>query len=560
MSERKPIGFLSSLLGSPWVLGLSGALVSGACWWLGWAYFLVFAWVPWLFLLERGVERGVSLGRRWLLWFTSLLLWNLLSVWWISLATWGGMVGAVVAMSALMSMIPLVVHWAWRLRGEAVALTLWVVFWVAYEYFFHNSEISWPWLTLGNGWASAIHAVQWYEFTGVLGGSLWTLLLNVTLFELIMGLRFRGGGFSRRRFYATAALFVVLFVGPLSVSLYLFRDRENLVDEQTPRIQTLVVQPNFDPYTEKFSGMGALEQVEIMSSLASSGVTPTTELVVSPETSLPNSIWEGTGLADELQLRVLGEFLSGDSALYWLTGATTLRYYPGGEGATATSRPLNNEAGDRYDAQNVALLIGRGRVIDQYIKSKLVVGVEMLPYPEQLRWLRSLSIDLGGTVGGLATQPERAVFRVPLRVGDTAVVAPIICYESAFGEYVTDYVRLGAQALIVITNDGWWGDTPGYRQHFTFSQLRCIETRRGMARSANTGISAFITPTGRVVESLPWWEAGELHAGLPLLDRETFYVTHGDYLGRVSYPLLVLILLYLVVQRLTVVRERRRVV
>lgn len=457
------------------------------------------------------------------------------------------MVGAVLALGGLMSFMPIIALWARRIAGRGVSLTMLVSLWIAFEYFFHNAEISWPWLTFGNGFSPWPWCVQWYEYTGILGGSLWIFLLNILLYDLLTLWRHRP---SKWRML-TASLFTLLLVVPPCASIILKQTREKQF-ANAPSIRTLIVQPNIDPYTEKFGSMADIEQVDKMVHLAQSQFKGKVSLVLTPETALPSSFWEGTAPQSDIQLALLHDFLKEHPYTSWITGATTLRFYPAGKGATYTSRPLNNPEGDRYDALNVALLLDSSGVTHQYIKSKLVVGVEMLPYPQYLRFLTAMSIDLGGTVGGLGTQDHRDVFSVKhFRRRDVAKLAPIICYESVFGEYVTDYIKAGAQALAVITNDGWWGNTPGYRQHFRMSQLRCIETRRAMARCANTGISAFITPTGTVTESLPWWEEGTLLQNLPLIDYTTFYVQHGDYIGRVATALIMLLTLFLLVRSIT---------
>ena len=105
--------------------------------------------------------------------------------------------------------------------------------------------------------------------------------------------------------------------------------------------------------------------------------------------------------------------------------------------------------------------------------------------------------------------------------------------------------------MSVITNDGWWGNTPGYRQHLSYSSLRAIETRRAIARSANTGISAFIDERGEIISSTGWWQQEKLLARLPLNDRQTVFVTYGDITGRVSVFLFYLFTVMAVVRRLS---------
>ena len=123
----------------------------------------------------------------------------------------------------------------------------------------------------------------------------------------------------------------------------------------------------------------------------------------------------------------------------------------------------------------------------------------------------------------------------------------MICYESIFGEFVTKYIsEAGANFIFVITNDGWWGDTPGYRQHNSFSALRAIENRRSIARSANTGISSFFNQKGEMLKSLGWWERAAIKETLNANDKITFYTRHGDYIGRVATFTGIVLLLYTV--------------
>jgi len=110
--------------------------------------------------------------------------------------------------------------------------------------------------------------------------------------------------------------------------------------------------------------------------------------------------------------------------------------------------------------------------ISYYHKSKLVPGVERMPFPTLFKPLESLAINLGGTMGSLGIQNERTVF---YSHNKKARIAPVICYESAYSDFVSDYVENGANLIFIITNDGWWENTPGHRQHLAYSRLRAIE-------------------------------------------------------------------------------------
>jgi apolipoprotein N-acyltransferase len=163
----------------------------------------------------------------------------------------------------------------------------------------------------------------------------------------------------------------------------------------------------------------------------------------------------------------------------------------------------------------------------------------------------NLFAGFGGTSGTLGRDENRVVFADKQSY---FMAAPIICYESVYGDYVTEYVRKGANLLTIITNDGWWGNTQGYRQHMAYARLRAIETRRWIARSANTGISCFIDPVGILYEPQPWDTKAAIKMKLEPLQSLTFFVRYGDYLSRICNVASVVFLLLLIIFKL---RNRR---
>jgi len=156
-----------------------------------------------------------------------------------------------------------------------------------------------------------------------------------------------------------------------------------------------------------------------------------------------------------------------------------------------------------------------------------------------------LVFDLGGTTGSLGRQEEPTNFKLK----NNWEVAPVICYESVFGEYLTKYVEKGAGIIVIITNDGWWRNTPGYKQHLSFARLRAIESRRSIARAANTGISAFINQRGDLLQTTEWWTEDAIKGTLNSSNEITFYVKYGDYIARISLFMSGLLLLFLITKK-----------
>lgn len=174
----------------------------------------------------------------------------------------------------------------------------------------------------------------------------------------------------------------------------------------------------------------------------------------------------------------------------------------------------------------------------------------MTPYPA---FFTKLDDWLGGVMGRCVGQKEISLLDCISydnygNIVDSIPLGCAVCYESVYGEYCTGYIRKGAEALTVITNDAWWGDTPGYRQHLSYASLRAIETRRDIARCANTGISAIINQKGDVVAHTSWWQQEVLSGCINLNNKQTFFVREGDIVGRICSFFFLLLLIAMVVR------------
>jgi apolipoprotein N-acyltransferase len=152
---------------------------------------------------------------------------------------------------------------------------------------------------------------------------------------------------------------------------------------------------------------------------------------------------------------------------------------------------------------------------------------------------------LGGISGSLGADTAQRAFKATTSQGIVKIGAPI-CYESIFGELFSEFVRNGAQLMCVITNDAWWGNTPGYKQHFEMSVLRAIETRRYIIRAANTGISAFIDPLGKAHQKTAYNTQTAISQVVYPNNEITFYTKYGDYLAKIMLGIAGLIFLYVI--------------
>lgn len=497
---------------------------------------LLVAFVP-LMLISASYDKGRGEWWRMAGWTALVMgLWCILTCWWIYYAAAVGIVAATIVQILLFGGVFMVYHSFSKYARPVHAYTTLIAGWLWAEHLYLNGEVSFPWLVLGNGFAGDVWAVQWYELTGALGGSLWVLLVNVLLFEWLL---------RRRRAVGVSA--VVVAVVPIAASLIIgatFGERE-----ETQKATVTLVQPNFDPYEEKYS-MPVEEQMNTLAELISEAPAEA-DYIVLPETVIGDAgdaIWESNHLASYSTRTLEGLRAANYPSTQIIVGAMTYHRYNSAREASATARTSGSLIYDRY---NTALALDGDSTLKVSHKSRLVVGVEKMPYMELLKPLKKLIVDLGGTTGQLGTDKYRRLLHqrnahFPYGI---SVAAPI-CYESVYGEHIGGFVKDGAELLMVITNDGWWHDTEGYRQHFSFSRLRAIETRRWVCRAANTGISGFISPTGEIVDTLGWDERGTLTAEVTPSREVTFYAKAGDYLGRLGTYLWILSLLYYVSYRI----------
>ncbi len=520
-----------------WTLAfLSGAILSLAWSPMPLALLLFAGFIPLLILEDHFAVKysGSSGGKLFPYIYVSLLIWNAATTWWIWNASPGGAIMAIVANALLMTIPFIGFHQARKALGPKLGYFSLPIFWLSFEYIHLQWELTWPWLNLGNGLAAFPEWVQWYEYTGTLGGTAWIIGMNMLIFFAIRPVLQQnpvagkppGSLFSRHWKWATLGLVPILG----SYGIY-------YTYQQPPAdLDVTVVQPNIDPYNDKFGGLSSEEQLEILLKQSAKKTDGSTNYLVWPETALYENIWLNR-IQNYPSIKRIRKFLEGYPGLTLITGISAARRFDH-PNASPTARYYSTGK-CCYDAYNTAIQINSREDIPFYHKSKLVPGVERMPYPFLFKFLENFAIDLGGITGSLGTQTERSVFFNTDSIG----IAPVICYESVFGEYVTEYIKNGAHVIFIITNDGWWGNTPGHRQHLQYASLRAIENRISIARSANTGISCFINPRGDLEQTTQYWQGDVIRQKIPLRAATTFYSRNGDYIGRVAVLLAICLVL-----------------
>ncbi|MDI1356358.1 MAG: apolipoprotein N-acyltransferase [bacterium] len=527
----------------PLLLSLTAGLFLSASWYWHLSILLFFAFIP-LLILEDHFRPG-SASRSQLklfgLIYLSFFIWNILVTWWIVYASFGGACMAILCNSLLMSLVFLIFSAIKSRLNKSFGIWFLIPLWIAWEHIHTLWDITWPWLTLGNVFAFNHQWVQWYEFTGTSGGTLWVLATNILVYNTLKNKS--ASKINSKPVYRIAAIFILPIL--LSYSIYFIRKAGEEITKRS--IPVVVVQPNMDPYNEKFS-VSYAQQFTKMLDLVRGTIHPETKYLVLPETFI-------TGLNGDLNEESINNYREinwfRDSLLLKfpnlkiVTGGNTYRFYHQENEVTATAR-LDQSSGLHYDVYNSAIYIDPVHT-EVYHKSKLVPGVERMPFPALLKPLESMAIELGGTMGSLGTQEERSVFKDREQ---GVAIAPVICYESIYADYVAEYVRNGANLIFIITNDGWWQNTPGYIQHLNFSRLRAIENRREIARCANTGISCFVDRYGNFSQTTDWWKVAVIEKNMTVNNSLTFFSRFGDLLSYLSIVLSSTLLIWALYVRL----------
>lgn len=454
------------------IKNISLAVLSGVIFSLSWpeignqAWLIFVTFIPLFFIIEKIKNwRTIFLYS-----FLGFFVWHLLSCWWMWPSTPIGSLSAWSINSLLMaSVISFSKFSAERIKWMPFELIL-AFYWLSFEIFHLYWDLKWPWMNLGHVFANHIEWIQWYEYTGVHGGTFWVILVNGFLFSLIKQInillivpKFRGNKKMMRQFLIS----LIIIVLPILISKYLYR--QNLSNLKPLKLS--IVQPNIDTYTEKFDALPPLQQSEkLIQQLA--GID-SNSLVLLPETVIPESFY----LSDSLPKSI--------DTLIKFSQQNNLKIIGG----------FNTK--DDQNLYNSACFIEEGQIKDSRNKIKLLAYAEKIPFDYISKKWSQMVHKQGGIEKSYGVDKSANVFTI----NDSIKVGTLICFESVFSDITAEICRNGAQVIFIITNDDWWYDTPGHRQHFAYARIKAIETRKWIARSANTGVSGIINPNGEIIQS-----------------------------------------------------------
>lgn len=520
------------------------ALLSGGLLALGWPtygfpLFLFFGFVPLLFIeFEiRNTPRKYGAAQVFGWTYLGFFVWNIVTTYWIYYSTASGMAAAVLLNTLFMSAVFLTYHHIAKRTSFTTSAVFLTTLWICFEYLHLHWDFSWPWLNLGNGFSEYTGWIQWYEYTGTFGGTLWIWLTNLIVFEaLLLYQRHRD-----QRILYRGLVSLILIIGiPIGISQILSANYR--IPTTSKDFDVLILQPNIDPYNQKYD-LDDQEIGALLLEMTDADIENSTKLVIAPETVFADGT-ERTYFHQSFAYRYGEEILNRHPQTSFLSGISFYDLIRNKDSVKAQTNFM--KPGLWLNDYNSAFMLSRNHQDQFYHKTKLVVGVETFPYQKVLQpILGDIMIDLGGTVAKKTTQDYRSSFSFD----DQEATGPIICYESVYGQFVNGYVQNGAQFLSIITNDAWWKNTQGHQQHLSYARLRAIENRRDIARSANTGISAIINQKGEVEAQTKYDERTTLKGTIHPNDNLTFYVKHGDYIARIAEFMSLFIFLFALTRR-----------
>ena len=419
----------------------------------------------------------------------------------------------------------MILTWFVRKRlGLLAGLGGFMMFWISSEYLHSITEFAFPWMALGNSQAFDLYRLQLVEYTSTYGLSALLLVFNIVGFLLIANVATGTWSLRSRQSYIAMGALATLYVVPFLYGMIVI----GRYDEAPPSegIKVGVIQPNIDPWEkwgEGYSNKSVAYEKQLRALVEETEglVNFKPDLVVWPETAIPFPILSSRNAMRWSALRTRLDSIN----VPVLTGLPTTVWYDSLSAPKTASRVFDSNV--FYENFNSATLLIPGQEVGTiYRKVILVPFGERIPYADALSFLiEPLKWNVGIGMWGIGG--DTALFVLPVNTARVPF-SVMICYESVFPEYVRNFVLRGAEFLVIITNDSWWGNTSGAYQHASYASLRAIENRRWIIRAANGGISGFVDPVGRIHEKTSMYTEATVTTKIIPASVQTFYTRHGD--------------------------------
>ena len=484
-------------------------------------YFLFVGLIPYLSVIERKNGLGEINRTTYLFAF----VFNLITLYWVGSWTPNADKFLMISGVALLFFNPIVFlipstlyYYTKKMFNGRIALYLLPFFWASYEYAYTVTEFRFPWLTLGNGLPYAKSFIQIADIIGVYGLTFLIIVVNVFLYLGVKRYLNEKRLDYKYVFIAFLIFLIPLIYGHLKIKNY----------EPSDRILKVgLIQPNFDP-TNKWSGGSIEEQLQIYLELSEKTIRKGAKLVVWPETALPVYLLSP---GNERIANKIKRFCDSNK-VFIMTGIPDVVFYPDSSAAPPDAKKTRSGKSFYTSYNSIALFSPREKDVQTYHKILLVPFGERVPLVDVIPFLGDL-IKWEVGLSGWNVGREQKDFQLQgislnnfIAEKDTVTAAGIVCIESIYPDFVSAFVKSGAEFIAVVTNDSWYGDSSGPYQHKEISVLRAVENGRSVVRAANGGISCLINSLGFTVKETKMFERDAITVKVPLRNETTFYTEH----------------------------------
>ena len=422
-------------------------------------------------------------------------------------------------MSCYMALFCTIMCRIWR-RNEILVLWVGPLLWVGLDYVRSFLFSGFPWQDLAYSQYKALFLIQIVDLTGHFGITFLIVLVNsvtALLFVLwrakisanippnpVLAIRIR------RAWYLAVAPVLGLMVGVMAYNIVRYNQVSGMI-AKSPTMKIAVVQGNIEQ-DQKWSPAMRFETIDIYRQLSEQAATEqngSPALLVWPETALPFII------SDNAYFRRLQDFLLSEHGAWLLAGAPYFK---------EAGNKESQQKGEILSYNSAYLFTPEGEIEARYDKQHLVPFGEYVPLSRYL----PLPGPIVESIGNFSSGRPRA----PLSC-QSAEIGVLICFESIFPKLARNWTAAGANLLVNITNDAWFGRSSAPWQHLSMAALRAVENRRSLARAANTGVSMIIDPLGRIAGISPLFQPFYYVGDVPLMQTETLFVRFGHYFGLV---------------------------
>ncbi len=459
----------------------------------GCAAFIVF--IPFLFFLENRNNKEAFWGG-----YLVGLIWSLGTLYWIGWATVPGVIGSVFFQGFYFGLFGLIQAFLFRHLGKKSWLTIPFVY-VGIELLLSSGEMGFPWNLVGHSLTGCLELIQFASIGGVYSISFGILTINTLLFAA-MKLPVK----KHKIILLSSATGLILFSW-IYGSITMNRDA---ISEKS--YDVALVQGNVDPYrrwTPNFVD-SSFQTYEILSSQLQ-GLP--LDLMIWPESASPCYLDKRYSCRKRVRNKV--HHLN----VPILTGAPD----------------FNWKDGKKLQVYNSAFLIEPGvHKIQKYDKVHLVPFSERIPFLGGIKPVYNALKKMIMDIGDFAPGDSMVVF-TSQNDDRTLTFSCGICFDSVFPYFMRKFVKNGAEFLVIITNDGWFGKTSGPYQHAAIAAMRAVENRSWVARCANTGISAFYDPYGRIQSQTDLFTREVLVGEVSPIKKRTFFTLYGEWFPAIIF-------------------------